>query len=187
MRLLSKTIACLFIVGSILTACTAKDGEDGPVGPVGPEGAIGPAGEGGEDGVANLSVSTLTVPSSAWTGGTIKEFSAPLSDIDQDVMDNGTVQVFQTQTPANPTWDALPYSYLVGINGQPVQVTVQYSYKLDSLKLSVMNSGAFNITSSATYPGDRTFKVVVVPPVDKIDGLDYSDYEAVEMVYGLEN
>lgn len=195
-----RTLSILSMAALFLVACTPEDGDTGPAGPVGPEGPIGPAGAGdpgvdgtdgtdGKDGVANITVQTYVVPSLSWSGAAVKEYKLAIPEINQAVVDNGTVQVFQTETPTNPTWQALPFNYVIGLNSQSgvvtAQINMQYGYKSDSLNLTLNNSLGANITGSATFPGDRTVKVVIIPPSSKIAGFEPKTYEELQMVYGL--
>jgi len=43
-----------------------------------------------------------------------------------------------------------------------------------------------NITPSAVFPGDRDFKIVVVPAASKIDDVNLNNFEVVKAVYGFE-
>lgn len=200
---LKKTLSIVSMAVLFLVACTPEDGDTGPAGPVGPEGPIGPAGQGdpgqdgvdgrdgtdGRDGVANISVMTYTVASTSWIGNAVKEHKLAIPEINQSVVDNGTVQVFQTTTPTNPLWQALPFNYVIGLNSPSgvvtAQINIQYGYKTDSLNLTVNNSLGANISGSANFPGDRTFKVVVIPPAAKIAGFEPKTFEELQMVYGL--
>lgn len=180
------TLSILSICALTLVSCAPEDGETGPAGPIGPEGQIGPKGDPGVDGVANISVSTFFISSSDWTLGTTYRDTLDVSAITQDVMDNGTVQVFQTESANDPQWGDLPFSYLIGINGGASEVTIQAEHALGKIYLSVINDVGANIASNPNYPGDRSFKVVVIPPSARKVGVDHSNYEELDVVYGIE-
>lgn len=181
-----------------IVSCTPEDGDTGPVGPVGspgPAGATGPAGPAGQngqdgtDGNANVGAVTFNLLSSAWSTGSIKTYARYIPEITQEVVDDGLVMVYQRQAP-DTDWDALPFSYNIGLvdqNGNPLTATiqVQFSYDTDSLFLSNSNSLRANIGNSATFPGDREFKVVVIPPASLVKNMDYKNHEMLQALYGI--
>lgn len=161
---LKKVAAVVSVISLIAVGC-AKDGETGPVGPVGPEGAIGPAGE-NANGIA-FKVQYYTVMDTDWSAGKASKANA---DITGSVVSKGIVNVYRTTsiTPdSSNTYIALPDG------------TFGYEYNKGNI---VFLTPGFSGASFTTY-----YKVLVVQASDKIDGLDYSDYKAVEMVYGLED
>ncbi len=183
---LKRNISFLSMALLFLVACTPEDGKEGDVGPVGPEGPIGPKGDD-----VNINSFTFSVASTDWTGTATKADTLSLPFISQEVVDDGIVQIYQTTTPGTPSWGALPYSYIVVLNsaGGPVaaEVTVQAEYGVGEVYLSVINSLGADITVGPTFPGDRTFKVVIIPPTSKIEGVNHENYEEVEMVYGIKD
>ena len=60
--------------------------------------------------------------------------------------------------------------------------TFQSSFAMGSLNISTFISSGAVLT---TTPGIEV-KLVIIPPAVKMSGVDHSDYQAVEMVYGLE-
>lgn len=184
------------LIAMFVVACTPEDGDTGPVGPVGPPGPAGggpqgPAGEDGEDGVdgkdgnANVQAYNYTVMISDWTPGEILRDTLNVLEITQEVVDNGAVILYQRRTDST-TWEVMPHSYIAFLGGQPTTLTFQYGYNIGQLFLSGMNSLNANVTPGPVYPGNRSFKIVVIPPAAMIDGVDHSDYETLEAVYGIE-
>jgi len=178
------------LIAMFVVACTPEDGDTGPVGPVGPPGPAGggpqgPAGEDGEDGVdgkdgnANVQAYVFTVLNSdydIYTNQTqtfyMHRDTLSLSEIDLEVVDDGTVQLFR-RTPSSSVWSAMPY-YRGGL-------AYNFSYEIGEIQIEV----SYN-NSAPIGVGDSEFKVVVIPPAAMIDGVDHSDYEALEAVYGIE-
>lgn len=183
-----RNFAFLSIILLLFAACTPEDGKEGDVGPVGPEGQIGPK---GDDGNANVNSFTFSVASTDWTGGATKADTVSLPAISQAVVDGGIVQIYQTTTPGTPSWGVLPYSYIIVLNtgtgNVAAEVTIQAEYGVGEIYLSAINSIGANITGSANFPGDRTFKVVIIPPSSKIEGVNHENYKEVEMVYGIKD
>ncbi|MEQ8908183.1 MAG: collagen-like protein [Vicingaceae bacterium] len=189
------SILLISLITLAVVACNPEDGDTGPVGPVGspgatgPKGDTGPAGQDGIDGNANVGAVTFNVPSSAWSTGSVKTYARNIAEITQEVVDDGLVMTYQRQSP-DTDWDALPYSYNIGLldqNGNPLTATIQiqFSYDTDSLFLSNSNSLRANIGNSATFPGDREFKVVIIPPASLVKNMDYKDMEMLQAVYGI--
>ena len=192
---LKKTFSIAIIAALSLVACSPEDGETGPVGPIGPEGQIGPKGDpgtdgtngtdgvDGTDGVANIKTFTFFVDSATWNGpnGLSINNAINVPEITAEIVENGTVQVFQTEdntSPASTTWRAMPYT-----NGV---FSYSYSYNVGviDLILTVTVNGSVPTLVAAK---DHTYKVVILPPASVLSGIDYSDYEAVKMVYGLKD
>lgn len=196
MLVIKKTLFIAVVSLFCFVSCSPEDGATGPVGPIGQEGPIGPrgpAGEDGDDGVANVEARIFSVPSSDWSTGARKTTTLSVPAITKEVVDEGTIQVFQSEStnPDSLIWASLSHSETIGVNTGGgviiVEIITQFEYFTGEVYLSVINNEGLNITNSANFPGDRTFKVIVIPPSEKVEGLDYSDYEAVKLVHGLEN
>tara|TARA_R110000868_G_scaffold289130_1_gene549273 strand:+ start:189 stop:761 length:573 start_codon:yes stop_codon:yes gene_type:complete len=174
--------AAIAMVGMVFTGCAGEDGDAGPA---------GPAGTAGVDGNANVSSSTFTVLSADWTGTGTKRDTLSVPGITQAVVNTGSVQVFQTSSQVSDSlvWAGLPFSYIIGLNTQngtvAATITIQAEYNVGEVYLSVINSLGANITGSANFPGDRQFKVVVIPSSSKIEGVNLNNYEEVKAVYGI--
>lgn len=164
---IKKTIALFSIITFTMLACTPEDGETGPAGPVGPEGAIGPAGTDGQDGTSFTSTTmNFVVDTTDWNMGRAVKANV---DITQDVVDRGVVLAFRTPNPpdANSTWTSL-------FDG-----TFNYSYERGNV---IFLTPGFIGANFITY-----YKVVVIPPSQKIDGFEPKTYEEAKMVYGFED
>ena len=194
-------LSTLFMaVFMLLAVSCAEDGETGPVGPVGPEGPPGGGSNGGggtqgppgKDGNANVKSITVSVASNEWTSGGTYKHKIMIPGITQEVVDDGMVMVYmKSEDPLSEynTWNALPFIKLVGIpvNQQniPVEITTRYAYDVGEVQLSIINSQGFNITASADFPGDQSFKVVVIPAAALKAGVDVNNYEMLQAVYEI--
>ena len=153
-----KIFSVIGVCALFLVACSPEDGETGPAGPIGPEGQIGPKGdpgadgEDGTDGVANISTSTFFVASTDWTDGGVETDTLDVPEITQEVVDNGTVQVFQTEDASNPQWGDLPYSFVINLNTPngviASQITIQAEHVVGKIYLTFINDLNGNITTS---------------------------------------
>lgn len=192
---LKKIFSVAIIAALTLVACSPEDGETGPAGPIGPEGQIGPAGDDGrdgldgvdgvdgKDGVANIETYTFFVDSATWNGpnGSSINNSINVPQITAEIVERGTIQVFQTSDNTNPqstSWRAVPYTNAV--------FSYSYSYNVGiiDLILTVTVNGSAPTLAAAR---DHTYKVVIIPPAALLEGVDYDDYQAVKMIYGLED
>lgn len=154
----------------VMVSCAGEDGEQGPAGPAGN---------------ANVNSSNYTVMMADWTPGNTLRDTLSVPAITQSVVDNGAVHVYQKRTDST-SWEALPYSYIAFLGGNPTTLTFQAGYNVGELHLSGINSINANVTPNAVYPGDRDFKVVVIPSASMIEGVDPTDYEQVSAVYGIQ-
>lgn len=177
-------------IALLLVACVAKDGDTGPVGPVGPagppgggsgSGTQGPQGPPGEDGNANVQSYVFTVDTADWTtGSSFSDASLIVSQITQDVVDEGTIQVFRGGVSGE--WQALPYTSLVGLSGGGA-TTFHYIF---TYNVGVVNLRTFTGIGAPFPPSSNLdFKVVVIPPASLIEGMDYTNYEMMKAVYGI--
>lgn len=162
----------------VMVSCAGDDGEQGPAGPAGN---------------ANVNSNEYLVNSSDWTGTNIKRDTIAVSAITQSVVDNGAVLVYhksEMSTSSDSTWSALPYSYNITLNSGQQQIaaiiTIRAAIEVGEVQLSAINSLNANITGSPTFPGDRSFKVVVIPSASLVEGVDVNDYEQVSAVYGIQ-
>lgn len=174
----------LFAIG-LITACVAEDGDTGPVGPVGPpgpaNGPAGPRGPAGEDGNANVQAYIFTVDTADWsTSNAFSDASINVSQITQEVFDDGTVQVFRGGT--NGEWQALPYTSLVGLQGGGA-TTFHYEY---TFNVGVVNLRTFTGIGAPFPPSSNLqFKIVVIPPAMMVEEMDYNNHEMLQAVYGI--
>lgn len=174
----------LSMIALMAVACTPEDGDTGPVGPVGPPGPSGggpqgPPGEDGKDGNANVQAYVFTVLNSDYSvyANSTQSFfmhrdTIDLNEVTLDVINNGTVQLFR-KTPSDIPWIAMPY-YRGGI-----------SYNFSKVVGEIQIEASYN-NSSPINIGDSEFKIVVIPPAAMIEGVDHSNYQALQAVYGLE-
>tara|TARA_R110002096_G_scaffold221429_2_gene410224 strand:- start:2465 stop:2995 length:531 start_codon:yes stop_codon:yes gene_type:complete len=167
---IKAALAAIVIMGLTFTACSGDDGEQGPA---------------GAPGNANVQPSNYTVMVADWTAGPVLRDTLNVPAVTQAVVDNGAVHVYQKRTDST-SWEALPFSYIAFLGGNPATLTFQFGYNVGEVHLSGTNSFNANVTPGAVYPGDRNFKVVVIPSTSLIEGIDVNDYEQVKMVYGIE-
>ena len=153
-------ITTLYLIGTIILLSCVRDGRDG---------RDGFDGFDGRDGSANVEANTYFVIPSDWSaasfGGEVDGFNASIT---AQVMQSGLVQVYYSEDvdPISRRWIAMP----IGDFG--------FSYVQSTITFEVYNA------SSVAY--NIYYKVVVIPPSAKIDGLDLNNYEAVQAVYGIE-
>lgn len=183
----TKKIFSALVALTISVAMVSCSGDDGEQGPKGATGA---------DGNANVNTSMFSVLegdfgiSIAQAGNNFRishRDTLDVSGISNDVMTSGTVQVFYdsevftTDTNAT-TWTAMPHfnsranvAFNSTIAEQEVRIDITYVTQPD-------NQG----NPQVLLIGDYDFKVVVIPSSAMIDGVDPTDYKALEAVYGLE-
>lgn len=173
MKKMRAALAAMTIVALTFTACSGDDGEQGPAGPA------------GAPGNANVNASTFAVTTADWVrigNSAISRDTLAVASIDQSVVDNGAVHVYQRFTDSTD-WNALPFRYLtLDASGQSVtNANVQATYGVGEVSLSFYTDDRL----LATIP-DMDFKVVVIPSASLVDGIDANNYEEVKMVYGIE-
>jgi hypothetical protein len=192
-----QLLSWVMIIGMVLVACTPEDGDVGPAGPIGPEGPIGPQGDDGQDGqdgqdgrngndgVANISTTTFTVLNADYTifvqAGTGSNFYSHrdtllLADITQEVVDDGTIQVFRKsiEAGASPSYNAMPYSRGgIGFN---------YAFTLGEVQLEISYGNNAPIALS-----NAEYKVVVIPPAQLVKGTEGMEWEELKQIYRLDD
>lgn len=135
---------------------------EGPVGPQGDQGLQGIPGEDGLPGVANITVVTFSFLSSQIdTSGRGGIYTRTMSEITQEVVDNGVVLVFREVVGY---WTPLPIteSYDYG-NDLEVDETIETTYLYRTGELSILYFGSFDpilLGLLSTGP----YKVAVIPP-----------------------
>lgn len=177
-----KTVITMLITSIVMLSCTPEDGDTGPVGPVGPEGTPGSStgvpGPAGPPGNANVSAFTFNVPTTAWVAnGAAINSTLTIAEITADVVKDGTIQVFQTQdnsSPDNTSWTGVPYSTSI--------INYYYSYSKGEVILIVDLANGQGITGLNI---DLVYKVVVIPSTSKIEGVDYTSLEEIELVHNV--
>ena len=143
------------IVAAGLSSCT----KEGPVGKDGKDGADG------RDGNANVYSTEITIYSQDWQNNNgIYGAGSQISQITQDVIDNGTVLAYYKD--ANNTYFAIPYGSL------------SYSFTTGLI--------VFITTSQTFTQNTNIFKVVVIggAPASSVNVNDYND---VANYYGLDD
>ncbi len=184
-KILSAFVALAFTVGMV--AC---DGKEGPAGPA------------GANGNANVNASIYSVNITDWENkGTHLFKSLSVSEINQDVVNNGAVIVYVKLADtliAGDGWKSLPYTEAItglAISGHPAQVTMSLEYGYDSgnLDLYVKNNIDQDLKSilaqnGSSYPSsDYSFKAVIIPSSSLIDGVpENASYEELKQVYNFE-
>ncbi len=125
-------------------------------------------GEDGDDGAAgnaNVSSSNYEVVAGDWSQGQAHKMNGAITN---GVVNSGTVQAFQATDSINSkVWTAIPAGNFA------------FSYRTDTITFLTPGFTGANFT---TY-----YKVVAIPAAAKIDGVDLTNFEEVNMVYGLED
>ena len=145
-----KTLATGIVASMLLFTSCGKDGATGPAGATGPQ---GPAGTNGTNGVANIASYTGSTQNSSWVVNPNNyelDATFPVSAITQDVVTNGTIQVFLGDGTGNQ-WSAMPFSL--------TDIEFNYTYSVGQV---VIQETQGNLTLPAN-PGVRQFKFVVIP------------------------
>lgn len=139
-------LSALIVSTTLLINCKGKDGD------IGPTGINGTNGTNGTNGNANVITHIITTTNTDWIfNSTYNSWSCPLafSEITQDVLDNGTVNVFYSA--GSNVWMGMP---------SQIQITQHnYDYGLGSLALFVTNS---DLTAPANPSGGQ-YKIVIIP------------------------
>lgn len=159
----AKKISMSIVIASALmfTSCE-KEGPEGPAGPA------------GKDGTANIMTDTYTTTNSDWSfDAQYNTYDAVISapSITQDIAANGTIQMFIEE---QGSYIALPFIFN----------NAQFNYGYEVGEVSILASLADG--SVPNNPGGMTFKLVVIPPASLVEGIDHTNYETLQTVYGVE-
>lgn len=161
-----KNILVLLTAITLFSSC----GKDGATGPQGPQGIPG-----------SSNVSSFIYDVSSWVyNSTVPEFNTnlPVPEITSDVINGGTVQVFEGNASSGSSiWYSMPYSY-TGIEHS-------YSISLGNVEVEFTRSDG----TVPTTPGAYQFKVVVIPPaiVKKHPNTNWNNYKELMNALGQEN
>lgn len=160
-----KNLYLLSIITILLLSCNKE----------GPE---GPAGTNGQDGNANVQLTTFAITSWTESGVSYKAASPWLSDITQNIVDNGAVHTYMSNGSGG--WEPLPLTLYPSSTYSRTYTAVHY---LNGVTLWV-NDSDLNLPSD---PGTRSFKVVAVAASAKIANpdVDYTNYEEVKQTFNL--
>jgi hypothetical protein len=137
-----KTLATGIIASVLLLASCA-----------GPAGATGPQGVAGTNGSTNVASYMGSTQNSSWVVNTNNyelDATFPVSAITQDVVTNGTIQVFLGNS-AGSQWSAMPFS-LTGVE-------FNYTYSVGQVVIQETQGNS----TLPTNPGVQYFKFVVIP------------------------
>lgn len=161
-----KKLMLILTIATVLFSC-AKDGKDGANGPAGADGSAG------ADGNANvLSTMNFNATSGNWTASNSYYYvNLIVPNIDAGIVNTGAVFVYYDL--GNGSWAALPYIF--GNLGRT------FSFSLQEVRIRYQNIDG----TQTTNPGNRTFRVVVIPSSNIIVDLDHSDYNSVKEAYSL--
>ena len=162
------------IIGITLTACI-----EGPTGPRGYDGRDG------EDGEVEIYSSTVTISQNDFYDENeyvaVAEYGWDL--LDESTVDEGVVLGY-LRFEGTTAWHVLPLS-------TPFEndiVVLRYLFDIDSFNLITEGEVAGNNGINVELFDGDVLRVVAIPPsqVYKAKGLDYSNYEQVATLYGLE-
>jgi len=154
-----------FSICVILIIGCAKDGETGPQGP---------------QGNANVVSVTKNVASNDWImSDPIYYVDLTASNISQDILNGGTIQVFMESTTEIGVWLNLPWvqtysSYFSTFN---------FNYSLGSVRVSKYDSD----NTQTSNPGVRSFKIVAIAGSARHanPNVDWTNYSEIESTFYL--
>ena len=169
------TLMSIFLAGIIGASCVTA---------VGPE---GPPGRDGLDGQVEIYSETIIIDSDVDFGVQdeyVSVASYGWNILDESTVDYGIVLAY-LRFDGTTNWHALPFS-------TPYEndiVVLRYSFDIDNFDLIIEGEVADNNElNESLFDGD-VLRVVAIPPdmVYKGKGIDYTNYEQVKQIYGLED
>jgi len=169
MKNLRINLIGIFVACISLVACSGNDGEAGAAGPA------------GANGNANVQGYTYTLLTSDWSNG---DAVVSIPQLSKEIAENGQVAVFWTRDALGTdsiTWNPLPYSFGVTVNGSLTFLSLQTAIQVGSV---TVQSRISNI-SRIDYNQNSSLRVVLIPSSNLVEDIDLGDYEAVKSVYGL--
>lgn len=172
-------LASLVIIGLTFTACSGDDGDTGPRGPAGNDGADGVDGVVGGAEITSLNV---TVVEGDWairsSDSTALEAIITDAALTSDVISKGLIQVFQeTGGSGSGDWLALPFTqgaFNFGYSVRNSEVVLRIDILPSNAKFISLNGVSFN------------YRIVIIPSSSMIDGVDATNYEELQSVYGID-
>lgn len=174
-KLFSALVALTISVAMV--SCSGDDGEQGPAGPA------------GSDGNANVNAYTYTVAGTDWTmSGNYLRDTLNIAEITSDVAKNGDVRVFysidinSSGVTDSTVWTETPTRQILGFGTQGEMVSFESSYSIGQVFLRLIRESGQSFGLSVPI----NYKVVIIPSSAMVDGVDPTDYKALEAVYGLE-
>jgi hypothetical protein len=162
----------LLIVTMLISSC-AKDGDTGPTGAT------------GADGNANVKAISFSVSPGSWNTagssgqvGHIKYYEKNISEITQDIIDNGMVITYLVD---NGYDIMLPLTLFAG----NYDINFTAGAKVGTLEIDV----AFSDLSTPNIVGTSNFKAVIVDGTVRMQNLDlnWNDYKAVSQRFNIED
>ncbi len=178
----------LLLLLVVLQSC--KKGDTGPAGPQGATGAQGqqgPAGQNGadgQDGNANVFSTTWDVPVGAWVQSN-PIYYADITDynITQDILDNGSVQVFMESPTLAGAWLNMPWTE---ITTSAYFTQWNFAYNLNVVRISKQDS---DNTQTGLPTSTRRFKIVTIESyaMEANPDVNWQDYQQIKETFELEN
>lgn len=191
-------LSIVFMLATIMNGCEGPAGEVGPAGSNGTNGTDGSDGSNGTNGNANVTVISLKKADLTWTAGsylgrTSNVFELNASEVDQDIIDSGTVLGYLF---ISGFWMPMPFTWEKADGSERQYILFQY--KLESIKLfSYRTSGVLNpgsvleyrfmlITDNTVTSGGRVSSDEGV--LDRLNdaGVDINNYEEVCQYFGID-
>jgi len=199
MKTHSKTIQTMmsktkFVLLAFLVAfsfsCSPEDGNDGAPGPQ------GPAGSDGQDGNANvISSGWIEFDTAVWTpltdefGIDYRNYPITVSEISQDIVDNGTVLVYTRFVITGTQNYMLPYTENITGTDPDGQI-VSFRYSMNDLTIKMRNVSGSGDPDTFGGPGIAEYRYIIIPASGsgKTSNLNYSKmtYEEVINHFNLE-
>lgn len=169
-----------------LTGC-AKDGETGPAGPAGKDGTngVGQDGQDGQDGNANVQHFSFQVNPGDWstygsagTTGHALYYEKSISQITQDILDNGLVMTYLVTGNYNLAMPTVIYT-------PSYQVQYLFAATVGTLEIDIQLS----TLQTPTVSGSFNFKCVVIDGTVRAmnPDLDWHNYDQVKNRLGLQD
>lgn len=163
---MKKTFTLIAACSLLIFGACKKTSEPGPTGPAGATG--------------NANVKSELDTAFTWTYGSTSYGAAiTVSNITQDIVDNGAVLVYMK---VGTDWQPLPYTFF---NTSAWASLYSFSYSLSTVNLKMANSDLFPHTN----PGTKYFKTVCIASgVKKLPAdIKFWTYEKVKKEFQLED
>jgi len=186
----------MVLLMGLVAACGEPDevvGPQGPQGEQGPQGQQGPQGEQGEPGTANVIYSEWTsfvldnwTASLTFFGQTRREYPINVVEIDQDILDKGTVMVYVRFSGTGTRIQPLPVI-------SPILSSAREQVLNFHLRLGLIHIEFYNLTDRTLDPGrigaGNHYRYVIIPggiSALKSASLNLNDYERVMEYFGID-
>ncbi len=160
-------------------------------GPAGPRGYDGYDGRDGRDGVPGMETIFFEMYQNDWFASSDQFgrwfYTINMPEITEDVVNNGAVLCYRrANIPEYEAFEAMPITTLIREDGIQFTNELWYSHSVGKLDIDWWDSHP----TDPIAPGyDMYFKIVILHPssINKLDGVDVNDYNAVAKVLELDD